>query len=252
MKTPEEYKLLNDPLQKGLSDDEICIREGIILKIDNRARYGFEFFSWRSPEMVVEMNCFIEHAKGKTCLLDIGSLHGIFSLVFTEINKYGKAYAFEPAPEAFEILKNNSLLSTRVKPFNKALSDRYGTLNMHREWDHYVSGEAKQNEIKTPISCISGDDFCENHSYVDVAKIDVEGHELKVLKGLYKTIKLNHPLIFLELHTERIVGEGDSVKEVVEMLKELKYKAIDSRTNSSISFDEIESIKEGDIRLILK
>lgn len=251
MKTPEEYKLEHEPRQEGLAEDEMCIREGIVLKLHEGARYGFEFFSWRSPECVVEMDCFIEHAKGKTCLLDIGASHGIYSMVFTTINKDGKAYAFEPAPVAFDILNHNSVLSGKIKPFKRALSDGYGVLEMHQEWDHYVVGKALNDEVKSPVNCFSGDTFCEDYTTVDAIKIDVEGHELKVLKGLYKTIKANHPVIFLELHTERIVGEGDSVQEVIELLQELGYKAIDSRTNDTISYKEISEIKEGDIRLIL-
>lgn len=247
MKTPEEYKLEHEPRQEGLAENEMCIREGIVLKIHEGSRFGFEFFCWRSPECVVEMNCFIEHAKGKTCLLDIGASHGIYSMVFTEINKGSTAYAFEPAPEAFNILTHNSE-NTKIKTFQRALSDGHGILEMHQEWDHYVVGGTADFKVQ----CFSGDSFCEDYAPVDAIKIDVEGFELKVLKGLYKTIKANHPVIFLELHTERIVSLGDSVQEVLGMLQELGYNAIDSRTSDIISYKEISEIKEGDIRLILK
>lgn len=248
MKTPEELKVFHEQRQAGCSVDEICIREGIVLKPHADSFFPFEFFCWRSPEMQIELDCFMQYAKGRKCLLDIGALHGIFALVFAEINKDSASYAFEPSPKAFDILKHNTLSYDNIKVFKRAISDGYGILDMHEEWDHYVVG-ADGNGIL--VKCFSGDTFCSDYALIDTLKIDVEGHELKVLRGLIKTIAKHHPVIFLELHPERIAKEGDTVQEVIDILKEWDYKAIDSRTNETISFEEIAAEKTGELRLIL-
>lgn len=248
MKTPEELKVFHEQRQAGVAVDELCIREGIVLKPHADSFYPFEFFCWRSPEMAVELNCFIEYAKGRKSLLDIGALHGIFALVFAEMNKEGQAYAFEPAPNAFEILKHNTSGYDNIKVFKRAISEGYGVLDMHMEWDHYVVGGDGNGLL---AKCFSGDTFCSDYGLIDTLKIDVEGHELKVLRGLTKTIAKYHPVIFLELHPQRVVNEGDTVKEVIDFLQEWDYRAIDSRTNEPISFEEIEAEKIIDLRLIL-
>jgi FkbM family methyltransferase len=249
MKTCEELKIVHEQRQAGVSLNEICIREGITIPIVEESRFGFEFFCWRSPEMKEEMDCFIEYSKGRKSLLDIGALHGIFSLVFTELNKGSKAYAFEPSPKPYAVLNENTLLTGNTRPFNRALSDGFGVLEMYQQWDHYVLGAPQLGVKGAIVKCFSGDTFCEDYPPIDTIKIDVEGMELRVLKGLRMTISKSHPLIFLELHPER-VEQGD-IETIIEMLKFWKYTAIDSRTKKDISFEEILEFKSGELRLIL-
>ena len=59
-------------------------------------------------------------------VLDLGAHHGYFSLLAARwVGKEGKVYAFEPAPENFQILKKNIEFNqfTNVLPVNKAVSD---------------------------------------------------------------------------------------------------------------------------------
>jgi len=83
---------------------------------------------------------------------------------------------------------------------------------MHYEWEHAVAaGTAPAgNVINVPMK--TGDILCRAENFQpDAIKIDVEGHEIKVLKGLSETIHSCSPLIFLEVHPERIPEEGDSI-----------------------------------------
>jgi Methyltransferase FkbM domain len=58
----------------------------------------------------------------------------------------------------------------------------------------------------------------------DVVKIDVEGHEAKVLRGMWDLINCRRPLIFLELHPERLAEEGDDMFEEAVRLDTLGYE----------------------------
>jgi hypothetical protein len=119
---------------------------------------------------------------------------------------------------------------------------------MDKEWEHYITSENGAHEVV----CKNGDDFCLAHKVLpDTLKIDTEGSELKVLKGLRYLLLANHPMIFLELHPERMNAQGDSVSELVDFLKCFDYEAIDTRTNEPISYAEIGLIKDMDLRLIL-
>lgn len=248
MKTPEELKVIHDLRQVDIGENKICIRDGITIDYHKEALHGFEFFSFRSPECFQEMECFIEYTKGRKAFLDIGASHGIFSLVFVEINKEGKAYAFEPAQRAFEILSHHSLSKKNISCYKRALSDGYGVVEMHEEWDHLVIGAKEGGTI---VKCFSGDTFCEDIEPIDTIKVDCEGMELRVLKGLEKTIIKYHPMLFLELHPERVASIGDSVGEILDMLLKWGYKAIDSKTNMSINYEDIKKETTGELRLIL-
>jgi hypothetical protein len=55
-----------------------------------------------------------------------------------------------------------------------------------------------------------------------LVKIDVEGSELQVLKGMSRTLKKHHPVIIAE--------NCDSVDEIISFLKNFNYKPINPTT----------------------
>src|SRR4029077_11228960 len=60
-------------------------------------------------------------------------------------------------------------------------------------------------------------------SEVDIMKIDVEGHEVQVLKGARRLIEKWHPLIFLEAHWQELPMSGESAKSLEAILKDYGY-----------------------------
>ena len=213
---------------EGLSADIMIFRPGLKLLIHPESRTAFEYFCYLSPMMVEEMDCFLETTSEKTRLLDIGALHGIFSLVFAMQNSRRKALAVDASPVAFARLlyniKKNDL--TNITPIECALSDKAGTLAMHYEWEHAVAagGDPGGNIIHVPMT--TGDELCQRLDFrPDVIKIDVEGHEIKVLKGLSEIIRECSPMIFLEVHPKRIAEEGDSSSFMEHFFDESGYSA---------------------------
>jgi FkbM family methyltransferase len=186
--TCEELKILHDKRQEGLAPNQMRIRDGIVIDIhDEEARFGYEFFCWRSVECVVEMDCFIRNAEGKKSFLDVGAGHGIYALVFLKINPNGVVHCFEPYEKSFEVLKKNCE-NENISCYNMALSDMTGWVTVV---DIGKSFFAK---------CSTGDDMILPFEAPDIIKIDVEGQELSVLRGLVQIIKSFHPMIFIELH----------------------------------------------------
>lgn len=248
----EQLKTQHDKLQEGLPSNMMAIRDCIIINVgegayDSYPRFGFQFFCFRSPEMVSEFNCFIEHAKGKKCLLDIGAFHGLFSLVFAEINKDSKVYSFEPSEAPFEMLSKLIEPYPNIFKSNYALSDTKEIIDMYHEWGHLVIGN-KQITVKVPTT--TGDNYCTAERIApDCIKIDVEGMELRVLRGLTKVITENHPIIFLELHNTRL-NEKD-LNDICDILGQWNYKPLDTKTNNPMSYGQIKSIKNEDLRLVL-
>ena len=238
---------------QGLAGDEICIRNGITLKIHPESRYAFDYFCFVSPPMVDELDGFLRRASGKFRLLDVGALHGIFALAFTSGSEARSAVAVDASPYAFAKLLYNIHKNPvcRVTPVECALTDKPGVLPMAYEGQHAVASSLDpRNKPAVGITANTGDALCEELGFApDVIKIDVEGHEVKVLQGLAGVLARHRPLIFLELHPQRIRMENETLLPVIELLERHRYRALlpDSSPCELKSLSQFDD----DIRLVL-
>jgi FkbM family methyltransferase len=221
-------RIEHEDLNRDASADEIRLRPGLTLKLHPGSREGFEAFCYRYPEMVEEMNSFVTQTAGRHALLDVGALHGIFSLVFSAKNPEGRAVAVDASPVAFARLLYNlhKNRAGHVTPVECALSNRLGVVRMHYEWEQAVAAGTTAGTAGLSVEARTGDDLCASLGFrPDVIKIDVEGHEVKVLDGLKATIRDSKPLLFLEIHPTRVTEEGDRLDDVERFLADLGYRA---------------------------
>jgi len=127
-----------------------------------------------------------------------------------------------------------------------AFSDYNGEVKMKKEWEHLID-DKDGDEV---VVCKTGDDFCNDLKVVpDIIKIDTEGSELKVLRGIKDTLSKHHPIIFLEIHAQRIKDYGDNLRDICDLLKGIGYSATDCVSGNKITYDEIELSTE-DTRII--
>lgn len=72
------------------------------------------------------------------------------------------------------------------------------------------------------IPVIALDDVC-LHDNINAITIDVEGSELKVLKGSSKILKHRRPLVWVSIHQDLMANQGDTKQELLEFMKEIGY-----------------------------
>jgi len=231
--TPEQaaLKASHEILNTGCPADAMIVRDGIRIGLHPESRWGFEHFCFIAPEMVAEMDSFVANTKDRSRLLDIGALHGLFSLVFAASHPGRCAVAVDASPIAFARLLYNihKNCAANIKPLECALSDKTGILTMHYEWEHAVAGGDSLNQNLLSARMCTGDELCAELGFVpDTIKIDVEGHEVKVIRGLLETLNRHEPLIFLEVHPKRIRIEHERAEELAEIFSRLGYRAEDS------------------------
>jgi FkbM family methyltransferase len=222
----------------------IALRHGIVLRIDDESRYPFEWFCWRSPEMVRELDLFIKRINGTAVFADIGANHGIFSLVFAAVNPHGTAISVDPSPIASQILRKNlelNGLNDRVRHHQIACGASHGTVLMHYNWHHLeASQEGGQSSNDVQIEVETLDEICAKEGVKPaVVKIDVEGFELDVLRGADKT--LSHAnLLFLEIHPERLDELGVSQPAIFEWLDSRNWtiKSLVGKRLSAAEFND--------------
>jgi FkbM family methyltransferase len=152
-----------------------------------------------------EIQAMMPYVSGIT--LDIGAFIGTHSLTFSE--KADRVYAFEPHPLAYDNLCTNLLLNNNLKviPIQCALGNEDGETPLDIQSPEHLNAATGTTvgtgSHKTAIRKLDSLGF----STVQFMKIDVEGYELEVLKGAEKTIGKDHPVIYIECHTEQLVKE---------------------------------------------
>ena len=151
---------------------------------------------------------------------DIGANIGNHTLYFGMVASQAQIFSFEPIPENFTILTKNissNALEKRVQAFQLALGEKSGSVHMNIVQDNNL-GSAKiisndETSYLYTAKMAAVDDL--KLPPPDFVKIDVEGFELSVLKGMVNTLKnLDNAIIWIEVSDENI----EKVYEFMAML----------------------------------
>jgi len=163
-------------------------------------------------------------------IIDVGANFGYHSLHFSKlIKESGKIFAFEPQLQNFELLKKNVEMNniTNVVLFNNACSDVLEEVNMpYVDTSNPVNmGDFTPNVINTKQSSKVKTIILDNLKLpkIDLIKIDVQGYEIKVLKGLKELINKDKPILIIELEDCSMNKVNSSCKELIKSIRELGY-----------------------------
>lgn len=163
-------------------------------------------------------------------VLDIGANIGHYSCRLSElVGPQGRVVAFEPVPETFELLAANAtqFAAQNVSLLNLAASDSVEIVGMRiPKFDtglaNYYMAQLTQGSADRRILCapVDGLNFPQRIRFV---KIDAEGHELSVLKGMRDLLARDRPVLVVE----------DSSAEIADYLAPFGYgsRRIESSSN---------------------
>lgn len=171
--------------------------------------------------------------EGQTAV-DIGANFGLYTKFLSQFTgKTGRVISFEPIHRTFLSLRHNitTLKLQNVEVFQFALSDAENTVKM--EIPDYTAGgenlyeariinESKGKNIEMVRTKIL--DHLLSGRKIDFIKIDVEGHELNVLKGALKTLETNKPVLLVEINGG-IRGNNENARSITGLLSTFGYKA---------------------------
>ena len=222
----------------ALAPDRMEIRPGLVLSVEPAARDGFEHFCFRSLDMARELDGFLAGcrfgAAPRRRLLDVGALHGIFSLAFSQGRAEAEALAIEPSPLAFPVLAANAARNpgAKIRPLRIAAGAAEGTIAMRLDWHHLEAVSAGETDAPglLTISVRTLDEICAAEDFVpDAIKIDVEGYELAALRGAERLLREARPVLFLETHPLHLERLDASMAELFETLRRSGYRLFDVR-----------------------
>jgi FkbM family methyltransferase len=157
---------------------------------------------WKCPadtEDWIHLACFLDPAD-ELLLLDVGANVGNFTSDFLDVFANSAVEAFEPVAETFTRLKARFREDRRVKTHNCALSSLDGEraiavadVDTYSSFERYTTDAARAEARHTRpqmTDCrrLDGFQFATEGRTV-VLKVDVQGHEIEVLKGARNTLQ---------------------------------------------------------------
>jgi FkbM family methyltransferase len=172
------------------------------------------------------------------CVYDIGAALGLYTVLLAKaVGKEGEIVAFEPEDDSYERLREHLHLNrlNNVRAFRLALGDaeEYVRLSLgpvagasrivpSAEWTG-ANGTVERAKV------INGDRFvkAQNLRVPRAVKIDVEGYELAVIRGLSRT--LAHPqceLVCCEVHPA-LLPASETPEKVLDLLRSLGFRRIE-------------------------
>lgn len=174
---------------------------------------------------------------------DVGANVGDYSIALRRNFAVAKILAFEPVESTFNILKSNTI-NHQISIYNLGLSDSAGTgvlYNTVTDTNNQIASvykdvfaevfnnDSELQPVNFQMDTI--DAFCGRNSIdrIDFLKIDVEGHELFVLKGAKNAI-LNGRIrvIQLEFNTHNLYAKV-SLRDFYTLLKGYHFYRLHQR-----------------------
>jgi FkbM family methyltransferase len=164
-----------------------------------------------------------------TTFVDVGANRGWYSLLAAQlVGPEGRVLSFEPDPAArLKLEKNlaaNPTLCERIEVHPYAVAERDGTEHLVREAASSLSHLERAGDEDALREDVQVRRLCSVLSEsplppVSVVKIDVEGAELRVLRGLLPCLsEVGTPAVLVEAEAVHLVRFGSSIDEILSRL----------------------------------
>jgi len=146
----------------------------------------------------------ITKLKNDFVFYDIGANTGWYTMLSSSINNDCVVHSFEPVQEHIDCLKESVFLNRKEKQVTIheiALSDKKGEVQIKLAGtgssieENFLKVDKGSRKIKTDTL----DNLINEIPLPDFIKIDVEGHEYKVLQGADQIIDKSKPVLFIEI-----------------------------------------------------
>ena len=130
-------------------------------------------------------------------VVDVGANIGLHTLNMARIvGSTGQVFAFEPDPSNFEILKKNVKINNykNIILEQKAVGDKHGRTTLYQSdhpGKHRIFPQTEQAKSQVQVELTNLDNYFDSDMIdkINFIKIDVEGLEFSVLKGMKNILK---------------------------------------------------------------
>lgn len=193
-----------------------------------RTRYHTNFSYFVKDEMIgsslqrygeyqqLELEFLLSILTPDSVVYDVGANVGYHTTAFA--SRARQVISFEPNPQNFALLEQNTADHDRVTRYQAAVSNTAG-IGYIDDFDPAVLGNFGHMTMSTSgveVPCMTLDSV--NHAPPDLIKIDVEGHEYEVLQGSIHLLESRRPVVYYE------AIETPDLDKIYRMLTALDYR----------------------------
>lgn len=193
------------------SSGEFCVRNQGVYFAGNLASYidrNVYLYGGYEDELIDQFLALLPPSRRRT-VLDVGANVGTHSVRFARY--FGKVHSFEPNSNVWISFERNMALNcySNVVLHRLGLADRDAELTLQAidKPNHGLGTFSDAQRYDLPLKPICSAKICAGDSYlksvsidpVDAIKIDVQGFEAEVVKGLMSTLASQKPFVWLEV-----------------------------------------------------
>lgn len=201
---------MKGPIYAGADRALVRLASGELICVDTNSLDAIDYLlGWDMEADVLPL--FRSFLKPNSVVLDIGANFGLYTAISaSRMRDHGLLYSFEANPHTFDFLRrtlyaNRLVHHPNVTAVNALVGESAGRGTLHylpeflggaTMTDIGQWGDAKRS---IELDMITIDEFLPPGLAVDLVKIDVEGHEPFVIRGMQKTIRRSPNIrIFIE------------------------------------------------------
>lgn len=204
-------------------------KHGFVIDVDPNDHVGMHLYYTGQFDRTIG-DILVSFSMPGDQVLDIGANIGYITCYILQAVPNSKVVALEPQQMVFKMLKHNAqrLASDRVATLPVAVSDRCGKGRLHSPQGNtggagivndvhlgHTALAVEQVELIDGITLVAKSGF----DRIDMIKIDVEGHEGAVIRGLKSTIAIQRPRLIVFECNEHLT----ETHEIAAMLSSIGY-----------------------------
>lgn len=159
------------------------------------------------------------------CCVDIGANHGYYTLIMADaVEAHGRVLAIEPQPQLAELLRLTlevNGLHHHTTVLQKAVADTvsrttYLVVPRYRGLDATLHREATGADDVVEVETVPLDQITADWPRVDLIKIDAEGAEETIWRGMRQTLERHQGItIIMEMNCSRYTDPHAFMREIL-------------------------------------
>jgi len=188
------------------------------------------------------LKLLIQLVKQGDAVVDVGAFEGYFTIPLAKkVGEEGHVFSIEPDPANVEILQKNIQLNqlTNVTVMPKAISDHHGVMMFHgdRAWGTLINCHILGPDQTVDVDVIDNI-IPENFKPpLTLIEIDVEGNEIRVIRGAKNIILSKRPIVSFEVNLTLLAYVDISMNEVFNFFRKNEYRLFKESHGKLRSFD---------------
>lgn len=155
-------------------------------------------------------------------VVDGGAFIGDHTVPYAEtVGPDGQVWAFECSLAALQCLARNTSALPQVRIVTAALDEIPRVVQLQQNWVSEACNAVAAEDVSEGIPAVPLDAF--TFDRLDYVKLDLEGYELRALRGAVQTLTQHHPVVIVETG-KQLERYGDSHDALLAFMHALGYR----------------------------